>query len=630
MLFDFHAHLTIKAFNSKSIYSEKLDLPDKDLWRERYRPGKNVSDLRKALGLAWEINTTSQIHLNSVQESGFRIICTSLYPLERVFTIALKDVKKSVLWNVISTIRDVRLVLGALEVLGPPAFRKLVATLTGFEVDRIKAVGDGDYHYYEVLKAEYDFLVANQNELPAYGKIEYELARNFADTQRITNEGKLAVIHTIEGCNAFLDLSGQFEHHLQNERQGQTQQIIEILKNNIKDFRDQAFPPFIITLAHHQYNFLCGHSPSFISLSKLFLKQEGETTREGTGEKIQFYDVGIRSWAFEIIELILEKRLGKVRTLIDTKHMSPAAREDYHEFVKNKRQQGDKIPIIQTHTGVNGRPKMGEARIANKSLELKAKDRNKSFFNTGSINLFDDEIADIVESGGMMGIMLDEKRIVGEMLPPDAMRFTRNLPFQDVKVEGSINTELKKAQLEFNKQPYQRYLYVKKEFKKCMFRLVRDRGKLEVEKLKDPDQQNQQRIKRIVKRISEREKEILILRAQLEPVALSILFNQFFHIVQMGGNKKSVWNHICIGTDYEGVIDPLDIYYYAGRLADFKERLVKFWKSQLNLSDDEPFKKYKLHLFDETPEFYIEKVLWGNSQWFLRKHFKEVTASDIA
>ncbi|MBK8501044.1 MAG: hypothetical protein IPL46_01920 [Saprospiraceae bacterium] len=438
----------------------------------------------KDLGLAWEINTTSQIHLNSLQKSGFRIICTSLYPLEGVFTIAFKDVKKSVLWEILKGVDKVTIILSAISKLGKPAFRRLVATLTGFEVDRIEAIAKGDYHYYEVLQAEYDFLEKNQNELPAFGKIKYELARNFADTQRIIQEGKIAVIHTIEGCNAFLDLSGRFEHHLGNESSQNAREIVDILKKNIKDFRQKAFPPFIITLAHHQYNFLCGHSPSFISLSKLFLQQEGETIRERTGEKIHFYDVGIRSWAFEVIELILEKRAGEVRTLIDTKHMSPAAREDYHAFIKRKRAEGDLIPIIQTHTGVSGRAKMSEARIASKTLELKLRDRKKSFFNTGSINLFDDEIRDIIESKGMIGIMLDEKRIAGKILPPEGLFWAAKIPR---KIDQSGNL--------IPSTPDQRYDELKLDFRKCMFRLVTDRGKLEEELLLPSDQQKSRKIK---------------------------------------------------------------------------------------------------------------------------------------
>ncbi|MBK8501045.1 MAG: hypothetical protein IPL46_01925 [Saprospiraceae bacterium] len=108
------------------------------------------------------------------------------------------------------------------------------------------------------------------------------------------------------------------------------------------------------------------------------------------------------------------------------------------------------------------------------------------------------------------------------------------------------------------------------------------------------------------------------------------MFNQFFHIVKVTGNNEDAWNHICLGTDYEDVIDPLDIYYYADGLVNFDQRLQKFWERMLReaakdqFKDNEAFQQYRTFLSDKLPEDLIKKILWENSQWFLEKHFVEV------
>ena len=78
-----------------------------------------------------------------------------------------------------------------------------------------------------------------------------------------------------------------------------------------------------------------------------------------------------------MIRKILSKSFGKQRTLIDTKHMSPRARMDYHEMIFGEYATQD-IPIIQTHTAVNGRKKLAEATINEDSIELDKSKQEKS------------------------------------------------------------------------------------------------------------------------------------------------------------------------------------------------------------------------------------------------------------
>ena len=83
MIFDFHAHLLFKDFNSSSIYDKSQKPPDGELVKEHFRPNRNISKLKSAF--AKEINTTSQLHFKTLSKSQIRCVCAALYPLEQVF-----------------------------------------------------------------------------------------------------------------------------------------------------------------------------------------------------------------------------------------------------------------------------------------------------------------------------------------------------------------------------------------------------------------------------------------------------------------------------------------------------------------------------------------------------------------
>ncbi len=610
-MFDFHAHPTFKPFNSKSIYHPKgQPLPDKELWRERFRSKKNTHPL--PLILEKEVNYTSQIHLNSLAHSDIKGMCVSLYPLERVFTVTLKNYRKT-FFNVILNVFTgfSRGIQRELKKTGSRAFYKIIGTLTGYDAEVVANIHHGDYHYYNQLKAERDYLLDHQNERPNHGLISYQVVNNFTEYQDVINQDKLAFILSVEGSNAFLDESKKFDQYVIDEQAGNIQHIKNEYINNITDFKQDNNPPFIVTLAHHQYNFLTGHAPSFVKFAEKVLNQEGET-KDDQGNTVSYFELGIKAMGMEMIELLLDHNKGR-RVLIDTKHLSAQARVDYHQFVKQRRAAGDHIPIIQTHTGVSGRPKLADA-VGN-NIELSKNQQEHSEFFTVSINLFDDEIIDIVESDGLMGIMLDEKRILGNKIPK---------PTERLALELDPERDDPRA-----REPQQRFEYNKKRFKKDLSKLVHHRCKLAEEKLKANP--NHKKIKRIKHRIDIYDGRVKFRRFKLMHCFLSIFMNQVLYIVKVSENSGKpelkngkAWDHICIGSDYEGVINPLDIFYYASDLNDFEKQLNIFWHKAIFLSDRfNEFKIYKDYLFGKTPSYYIKKILWDNSESFLKKYFTE-------
>ncbi|MEO0340091.1 MAG: hypothetical protein AAF242_12850, partial [Bacteroidota bacterium] len=299
MIFDFHAHLSLKPFNSTTIYSKNSQAPDDEINRERFRPKENISPLTSAF--AKDINTTSQLHMESLSKSNIRKMVISLYPLEQVFT-QYKALAK-ITGKVIEKTKFHEFV--KLSGLGPVTLR-IIATLTGYEVDQLQNLRKGNYHYYHELMGAYQYLVSKQNLGDSNGIRGFEFAKDYDESVRIVNEGKIALIVSIEGSNAFLNHAGNYKRLLKADRRGDRAEVLQTLTENITDFKKKV-PLFILSLAHHQYNFLCGQAESFIGLPKMLLKQGGRTQKEGSRKDIHFYKIGLKENGRKIVDLLLDK-----------------------------------------------------------------------------------------------------------------------------------------------------------------------------------------------------------------------------------------------------------------------------------------------------------------------------------
>jgi hypothetical protein len=95
--------------------------------------------------------------------------------------------------------------------------------------------------------------------------------------------------------------------------------------------------------------------------------------------------------------------------------MSVAAREEYYQKVREYNQDKadpDKIPIVVSHTAYSGYATMAEAIIRPDTDEDKYAD--SEIFNNWSINLCDDEILEIFNSNGIIGLNFDERILSGQ------------------------------------------------------------------------------------------------------------------------------------------------------------------------------------------------------------------------
>jgi len=164
--------------------------------------------------------------------------------------------------------------------------------------------------------------------------------------------------------------------------------------------------PWFVTFSHHFYNELCGHARSL-------RKQIGKLTNQEEGINSGFTPLGK-----EVLDILLSKTGGR-RILIDVKHMSAKARKDFYEMRKRK-YRGD-FPVIISHGVCNGLPTLGATvsdypeignTFINKTENVTGGDGEYKDHNL--INFYDDEIVEMVQSEGIIGLQLDERRIANE------------------------------------------------------------------------------------------------------------------------------------------------------------------------------------------------------------------------
>jgi microsomal dipeptidase-like Zn-dependent dipeptidase len=110
---------------------------------------------------------------------------------------------------------------------------------------------------------------------------------------------------------------------------------------------------------------------------------------------------GFTELGWMVLRKLLDNANGH-RVLIDLKHMSVKAREEYYQFLEQEHAD-EVIPLIVSHGAVNG---------FRSHRELVEDDLfNYGKFQSNDINFYDDEILRVARSGGIFGIQFDERRV---------------------------------------------------------------------------------------------------------------------------------------------------------------------------------------------------------------------------
>ena len=447
---DLHCHPALKPFGKsfkKNPVGQQSPDPKKNtsLW---YYDPPSIWD--KLLNYATKLTKFRQSSFSTLAKGGVHTVCIALYPLEKWF---VRNKMKPELF----------LDIGANFALG----------ISDARIDFVQGITD----YFEDLEREYQFYRQIDGQLIRLreGKYRYKLVRHYEDIESYQRKDELQGVQTI-----FVVLSIEGLHVLNTGlRLPHDEQ--EVLQN-LEKIRDWAYRPFFITVAHHFWNHICGHATS---LSGLIVKYADQSEGLNTG----FTPLGLK-----VLRRMLDNSDGK-RIIPDIKHMSPLARQEYYAFLDSDSEYAG-IPIIISHGACNGL-RSSEDRIV-QYPETGEK------LNPVDINFFDEELIRLVRRNGIIGMQLDERRIVSEA--------------------------------------------TKKKVKKSVWR------------------------KRIQKYRSE------------------LLWYQLEHVCRvLDGAGLPAWDHMAIGSDFDGIIDSLNGFWtarelpaLAANLAQHAERFLNAYSFQVN------------------------------------------------
>ncbi|MEM6270001.1 MAG: membrane dipeptidase [Bacteroidota bacterium] len=355
---DIHAHPTLRAYNTPFRHGRR------NLWEPTENDSFNTTISRWARLKTKEIAKSSQANLLNCAAGKIRVVFDSLYPVEKGF-LNFRKLPSAV--------------------MGRAKADQVLRTVTGIDAHQLKALRQNN-NYFEELCAQYAFLTKGQGGSPD-GKYRYCLVANWAELETVTREDPdcIAVVVTVEGAHCFNAGIPQDADAPPTKRKD----VVE----NVNIIKSWDFAPFFINLSHHFYNELAGHSRSFKPpIFQAYNQKPG-------------LDTGITDLGWSVVHEMLARDNGR-RILIDIKHMSTRSRQEFYRFVEsyNRLNPQDKIPVICSHTGVNEFSTFKDSR---RKADRKRKGRG-SYFHNWTINLSDEEIRFIHQTGGLIGVMLDK------------------------------------------------------------------------------------------------------------------------------------------------------------------------------------------------------------------------------
>lgn len=296
---------------------------------------------------------------------------------------------------------------------------------------RVIHLQNGHYDYFEELKKEYKFYLSKAGEktiIPHKLQLEpngperawggtYQLAQNGGDVlyRLRPDNDDVVIVLTLEGIHS-LGI-GNPEDELISPDEKSKDVSIGKLKSRIRQIKGEEslddpslkkweHCPFYITFAGHFNNTLCGHGHS-LPASARFVYDQHKNMDKGV----------LRMATYEVMQELLGlddqlESTGSKRILIDVKQMSAASRQDYYKNIIrpfNRRQENEfsKIPVIASQVGYSGIDEL--ATLIRNAQEGKEEDNFQTQgFKSWNINLSDEDVIEIHDSCGLIGISLDQ------------------------------------------------------------------------------------------------------------------------------------------------------------------------------------------------------------------------------
>ena len=534
---DLHAHPTLYAFNR--MRNDPITESDS----EQFHPWQVMASNLKKQDRGERGSTYSQASIPKLAAAGCRLMYASITPIEKgFFDGRLAEGSRSFGLELIKWLTLAVPAVGAVKLArsdkegalrefasilrnrGP--LRQVIQSLVvKYHRRRIKFLMGKEYDYWTEFGLEYEFLRRGDGE---EGHAVFELAGSNGTEEREVDgtfhlvkdasqiksivegtDNEVAVILTIEGAHTF-------------SVGPDSKPVPEALVfDRISQLKELPHPLFFITVAHHFDNGICGHAKSIPDAPNLILDQ---TARMNAGfEREGDFGMRVIRALLGLNKDLTDKAEGRI--LVDAKHMSARSRREYYDEVvrpynQSKRDGRPNIPVIFSHAAYSGVSTLQEL-IDNEGHE--SDDWHVKGFNGWNLNVADEDVRIVHESGGLIGLVFDQ-RVLG--LKPGEKLSARQYPY-------------------------------------------------------------------------------LLLRHVFALVDAIMLDDRY-----SDDEKASVWDCVCLGTDYDGMIDPVSTYPTVLSLPSFADDLAN-----------------ELEKVSHTRQIgkigvanIVEKICWRNAYDFAMTH----------
>ena len=282
---------------------------------------------------------------------------------------------------------------------------------------------------------------------------------------------------------------------------------------------------------------------------------------------------GIQELGWRIIDTCLNH---DPITLIDVKHMSLRSRLQYYTFAAQRN-----VPVLASHVGVCGlswktwlnnlldpthqdqrRFRINDDQVLCISKRPKGIRKGKYItkFNPQTINLFDEDLVAIANSGGLIGLTADQrilgwsnKQTIAEVLAMD--------DFQELcRQTGQI--------------------ILAKDLKKCTAQFLEScLEDYETLMMGEPEEEHaKERVKNLTEgTVRKRNQEVAQKMARNKKAHTYYFANNLLYVVDVLGKNgvAEPWNHVALGSDFDGLIDAINSFKTADRSHLFERDLHK-------------------------------------------------------
>lgn len=227
--------------------------------------------------------------------------------------------------------------------------------------------------------------------------------------------------------------------------------------------------------------------------------------------------------------------------LIDIKHMSLKSRIDFYKY---RNEKDYRLPILATHMGVTGYSIAGWKEALTEKVLVKGAVpvvrvtaerklagqwgliNKKNTFNAWTINLMDEDIIEIMRSGGLIGVIMDV-RILGWQWMPGKGDKEEFITLEDFK-----------------------YFFPNESLGHA-------------EELKGA-------------RVDAEESWIKPTKEERNHLAFCFNILHIVSVTKIYHEKIDPWKHICLGSDFDGLIEPLKSCREASMLSELSQQTIRW------------------------------------------------------